>query len=74
VPKFAFVKVARHGNSAMCAIPRDLLFHLDALFGDYVLLVANDDGSITMRKGQVTDNVGRGRVLRGADTPNAVKP
>jgi antitoxin component of MazEF toxin-antitoxin module len=74
VRKFALVKVSRHGNSAMCAIPRDLLFHLQCLFGDYLLLEAHEDGTITMSKGEVTANVGRGRVLRSADVPAPLKP
>lgn len=48
----ALMKVARHGNSAMIALPRPILFHLDCLYGDYVLLVTNDDGSVTIRKGE----------------------
>lgn len=72
--KRAFAKVARHGSSAMIAIPRPLLFHLDCLYGDYVVLSANDDGSITMRKGEIHEHIGTPKTTMMRDEAPAVKP
>lgn len=69
-----FAKIARHGNSAIVAIPRPFLYHLDCLFGDYVRLEMNTDGSVTLRKGETSAELTGPRTLTLEDRPMAVKP
>ena len=66
-------KVARHGNSAMIALPRPLLFHIDCLFGDYVLLTAQEDGTILLRKAELFDNLSKRAVMMPEEPPALVK-
>ena len=70
----AYVKIARHGNSAMCSIPRDILYQIDCMFGDYILMELNEDGTLTLSKAEISRNVSHGRVLRARDVPPAVTP
>lgn len=59
----AFRKIARHGNSAMVAIPREMLFHVGVMFGDYVWMETTEDGAIVIRNGENRTN------LRDANAP-----
>jgi antitoxin component of MazEF toxin-antitoxin module len=73
VGKRALAKVARHGNSAMIALPRPLLFHLDCLFGDYVLLQAQEDGTILLKKAELFDNASKRAVMMPEERPVLAK-
>lgn len=57
----------------MIAIPRPFLFHLDCLYGDYVLLTMNDDGSVTLSKGEIISTTTGGRHMPISDRPELPK-
>jgi hypothetical protein len=73
VSKRHFAKVTRHGNSAMLVLPRPFLYHLDCLFGDYVRLAMNPDGSVTLSKGETSGEISGPRNITIEDRPSQVK-
>lgn len=74
MPKRHLAKVSRHGSSAMIAVPRPFLFHLDCLYGDYVLLTMNDDGTVTLAKGEITSNTTGARAMPISERVEMPKP
>ncbi len=65
----ALQRIIRHGNSAQVTIPRPILFKLDLMFGDHILLTENGDGTMTLRKWNTRDDITR--TSPGMIDPNA---
>lgn len=70
----ALQKVLRHGHSAVVTIPRPLLFKCDLLFGDFVALHDNPDGTITLTKWHRGDDVSRQSPGVIDSTPSGERP
>lgn len=46
----AVQRIFRHGSSACLTIPRAILYKLDLIFGDHVVLEELGDGTLLLRK------------------------
>jgi antitoxin component of MazEF toxin-antitoxin module len=67
------MKLVRNGNSAQLTVPRPYLHYLGWKLGDNLLLTANEDQSLLVRRIVVTDDKPGPVTLRVTSLPSGAK-